>query len=217
MKKIIPAILTMIACLLPITAFADYIGIARSEFNSHYRKQEGLMLCWAASAEMVLSYEGISLPQQAIVSRARGILTDAPGNPFEMFRSTNGVFNTQNHGRAVISGQFVQGPPAPTVLYNQLKNRRPIILLYQSGPWSGHAVVLIGIDATVTASTFGSEIQISRLHIFDPFSYRQVPTPYGPQFQHDPSMIFHIYNFQSPPNLFPGQITGAYLVDGTTL
>lgn len=194
------------------------IGISNAEFAPHYRKQEGLMLCWAACAEMVLSYEGVELPQDAVVTRARGARIDAPGNPWEVFRATNGFFTTTDGRTAVVSGQFIQGPPATTVLYNHLKQDKPIILLYQSGPWTGHAVVLVGMDVAVHQEM--GQIEVLAFRVFDPFCYKQVVDWRGTRYEEDESMKRHKYKFgqmrlTDTEEPFPGTITGAIMIDVT--
>lgn len=118
--------------LIVNSASAEFIGVPKDEFKKHYRSQKESMWCWASSAEMVLSYQGINLPQDEIVKRVKGILVNQGGTPVEMVASTNAILKDTNNKNAVISGQYVIGAPLPTVLYNQLKQKKPIILTYQS-------------------------------------------------------------------------------------
>lgn len=216
-------LLTTARCL------AGFVGISDASFKPHYRAQKEPMWCWASSAEMVLSYQGIRLPQEAIVTRIKGAPINQGGNVIEMIQSVNGVFADQAGKRVVVSGQYVQGAPLPTVLYNQLKKKRPVVLTYQGGPASGHAVVVTGIDAIVS----NGGVNISKLYVFDPFSYRQTPpqpirAPNGfimgytqPGFQKDPSLIYKVcpitswYNQVILPGL--GTVTGMILIDATSL
>jgi hypothetical protein len=167
-------------------AYAQNVGISHTSFSPHYRVQKTLTWCWASSAEMVLSYEGVKIPQDAIVTKVKGAPIPGTGNPYEMIGATNGVFKDATGASVVVSGQFVIGPPPPTVLYNQLKHNRPVVLTYQNGPWSGHAVVLTGVDATVNSSG----VQISRFYIFDPFPFVQQHTPWGPKLVHVPALEY---------------------------
>ncbi len=75
------------------------------------------------------------------------------GSPTDIIRSVNGVFKNKNDDDVVVSGQYIVGAPLSTVLYNQLKAKKPVILTYQASAMSGHAVVVTGIDATVEGST----------------------------------------------------------------
>ena len=131
---------------------------------------------------MVLSYSGIRLPQEAIV---RGAPILGAGNAYEMINSTNGVFVDENKAKVIVSGQMVMGVPTTAVLYNQLKNNRPVVLTYQNGPWSGHAVVLVAIDADV----IDNDVNISQFYVFDPFPFRQQWTQFGPQFVEVPALF----------------------------
>jgi hypothetical protein len=206
----------LIYSILQTAAFSEYIGIRRADFQQHHRDQKGLMTCWASCAEMILSYEGINLPEESIVRRVRGIQVDGAGNLTEMVRSTNGIF-TDTHGRtAVVSGQFILGEPLKTVLYNHLKRNKPVILTYQSGPWAGHAVVLVGIDATITPQ----DVFISEFHIFDPFCFQQTMGPYGPILVRNPDLAYRVYHPRriNPKQVAiePGVITGVILVEGST-
>lgn len=207
---------------------AEYIGISNADFRSHYHAQKESMWCWASSAEMVLSYEGIKLPQEAIVVRAKGFIVDQGGSPTDIIKSVNGVFQNQDGKNVVVSGQYVPGAPPSTVLYNQLKAKKPVILTYQASAFSGHAVVVTGIDATVV----GDNVLISKIHIFDPFSYRQQPpqpiiAPNGmfmgyqpPSLVQDDSLITQVLPISTwyTGVILPGHglVTAMILVDGST-
>lgn len=210
------------------SSFAEYVGIPQDEFSPHYRAQQGLMLCWAASAEMVLSYQGINLPQDAIVTKARGVPVNAPGGPWEMFRVTNGIFQTAQNNDVLVLGQFIPGPAPTAILFNQLKHKRPVILTYQQqGSWVGHAVVLIGMDVTIDKHNIGNEIIPTSFYVADPFSYRQKVNTFGqpiyqlgqPVFERDGSLAFRKYNWGNGMvlNPFPGTITGMIFMDASQL
>ncbi|MDD2685767.1 MAG: C39 family peptidase [Gallionella sp.] len=201
-------------------AAAEHIGISKSSFEPHYRIQQTITWCWASSAEMVLSYSGIKLPQDAIVSRVRGAPFPGGGNPYEMINSTNGVFPDNDKKQVVVSGQMVMGAPTTAVLYNQLKHNRPVVLTYQTGPWSGHAVVLVAIDADVDAHG----VNISRFYVFDPFPYRQQWTAYGPQFVEVPELRYQQLEVTATPmglqltrgGTIIGTLSGMILIDAVS-
>jgi hypothetical protein len=115
----------------------------------------------------------------------------------------------------VVSGQIVLGAPLPTVLYNQLKQKKPVVLTYQGGS-IGHAVVLTGIDATVSHAG----VQITKLYVFDPFSYTVSPGPWGPTFTPNTSLIYREYMPQQTPYgiaIPPGLITAVILMNGSPI
>jgi hypothetical protein len=206
-----------------LDASSQTIGIKKDEFISHYRVQKTMMWCWASCAEMVLSYEGINLSQEAIVTRVKGAPIPTGGNPYEMIKSTNFIVNDNDNNAVVISGQFVNGAPYNTVLYNQLKHKKPVILTYSTGVWSGHAIVLTGIDYILNPDlTF----TINRFYVFDPFSYSIATDIMGNQYlKEDSTLSYKIYDLQ----LFPdglhlisgmkniGLVTGMIFIDASKL
>lgn len=181
------------------------------------------MWCWASSVEMVLSYQGVSIPQGVIVAELSGFFgpIDRPGDPVDMIAATNRCIPLgESQKLASISGQFVQGPPHPNVLFNHLVRRKPLILAYQSGPWMGHAVVVHGMDYRVESGPLGTAIVPVRFHVADPFCYTQTRDFFGTiQVVENRGLRSRIYDFEMPPGAtpFPGRITGAILVDCSTL
>lgn len=214
MKRLLGGIIALFMCL-PLAASAEFVGISKDDFKVHYRKQNDPLWCWASSAEMVLSYEGINLPQERIVERVKGVVVSGTGSPGEMINATNGIFTDVNGKRSVVSGQLIWGAPLPTVLYNQLKQKKPVILTYQASPQFGHAVVLTGIDAIVS----DTGVQILKFYIFDPFAYRMRPNPWGGvTYDFDDSLSYKEYAPQTTPfgiAIPAGLVTGVILVNGT--
>ncbi|MBW8720767.1 MAG: C39 family peptidase [Polaromonas sp.] len=201
---------------LPAVVLAEFVGIPKADFDKHYRRQQDPFWCWASSAEMVLSYQGVKLTQDKIVERIKGMVVSGTGNPVEMVRSTNGIFQDVNGKNAVVSGQMVMGAPLPTVLYNQLKQKKPVVLTYQSNPQIGHAVVLTGMDATVSSAG----VVITKLYVFDPFAYTVSPSFRGPVFTKDDSLIYREYPPQETPygvSIPAGMITGVILMNGSPI
>ncbi len=206
-----------------LNASSQTVGVQYYEFFPHYRVQKTMMWCWASCAEMVLSYEGIYLSQEAIVTRVKGAPFVAGGNPYEMIKSTNFIINDINNNAVVISGQFVVGAPYNTVLYNQLKHKRPVILTYSSGTWVGHAIVLTGIDYTVNRDF---TITINRFYAFDPFSYSMATDIMGNQYlKENPLLIYKMYDLMmytdglhlmSGTNSI-GLVTGMIFIDASML
>ncbi len=69
-----------LALLLSVSyCHADFVGIDDDDFRPHYTAQKETMWCWASSAEMVLSYEGVDLPQEAIVTKVVSVHGHQPG------------------------------------------------------------------------------------------------------------------------------------------
>lgn len=215
-------LITQMLIVLPLFA-QQFVGIQKNDFINHYRVQQTMAWCWASSAEMVLSYQGMNLPQEVIVTKIKGIPIVAGGSPVEMIRSTNSVLYNNNNRLTVVSGQYVNGPPTPEVLHNHLKRKSPIILTYQNGPWSGHAVVLTGMDANVTSTG----VVIHRFYVFDPFPFVQTMNMFGQTFltmtddlkyqalelNYIPNGPLHLYR----QGRFIGMVSGMILVDASII
>jgi hypothetical protein len=210
-------VLSAVALLWALDASAEFIGISYDDFKSHYAAQQDPMWCWAASTQMVLDYQGVKVPQNEIVMRVKGALSGAPGSVPDMIHAANGLFTTAA-GQVVVSGQYVLGAPLPNVLYNQMKNKRPVILTYITpGSGVGHAIVVTGVDAAVVAG----QIMVSSIFVFDPFSYQVSKDGWGNiSYTPDPSLIAKKYPLTANASgvyIPVGIITGVVLVDGTKL
>jgi hypothetical protein len=122
---------------------------------------------------MVLNYHGVNIAQQQIVGRTFG--TDPFGNlpnwagSFQVITANLNNWNVDNNGHPyVVRANMGMGAPIPAVLLDELSNGRPVIIGYQSGPNSAHAVVITA--ASYVPSPNGPMIQ--SLVVRDPF-----PTP----------------------------------------
>jgi len=210
------ALVLAIVLLAPGFARAGvFVGIADQEFASHYRPQQATEWCWASCVEMALSWEGIAVSQESIVARCLGGEVNLGGEPDDMVASTNGIFRTTTGEAVLISGQFLRGAPTPTVLYNHLRRRKPVILLYERADGSGHAVLLTGIEVRIDPD---DGVFVEQLHVFDPslgagrpdaatvdvlVGYRRI---YEPTETGDGIVM-----------IAPGAIDGVVLVDGSVL
>ncbi len=228
-------LLLAVACSLSFSGTAAgrdgpvFIGIPDKEFAKHYRVQRQQNWCWASCAEMVLAHSGVRLPQEAIVSGIKGMPIDRAGSPAEMIRTTNVVIKDASGGSVVLSGQYVPGAPLALVLYNHVKQGRPVILNYTQGGYTGHAVIVTGVDADVAKARKTGMLMVSGVHVWDPFAYRSQRNQFGAVvgFVPDPSLrrkryglrlhqgrlhLTHRVNGQSV-----AVITGVILVEATKL
>jgi hypothetical protein len=206
-------------------AQAQTVGIPKEKFAPHYRAQRTMTWCWASSAEMALSYQGIRVPQEAIVTRIKGIPIPVKGSAYDIIKATNAVLLDENRRAIVVSGQFVTGAPLSTVLYNHLRRQRPVILTYvipSIGQWSGHAVVLIGADYTWSRDT----VVFTRVHVADPLPYTQTTDADGKSVvREDPAARFRKYDLvvgtsgleMRSEGKLVGIISGALFMDGTEI
>ncbi|MFL1491349.1 papain-like cysteine protease family protein [Pseudomonas antarctica] len=198
-------------------ATADFVGLQKAEFESHYAVQQTPLWCWAASTQMILSYQGVKVPQDKIVTRVTGTLGAGAGSVPDMIKAANGLFSVDGK-QIVVSGQYVNGAPLATVLFNQLSHKRPVILNYLAPAGGvGHAVVVTAIDASVVSG----EVMISSVYVFDPFPYHMVPNPWGGfNYVYDENLKTKTYNLSSSGGyvyINPGVITGVILIDGIAL
>jgi len=220
-------VFAMLFVMISSVVKGDFVGISTEKFMSHHRRQEQPFWCWAAAAEMVLSNQGVNVSQIQIVSAVKGMPFNATANFPEMVRSVNRVFKDDNGKRVVVSGQIVLGVPVSNVLYNQLKKKRPVILCYTTQMFNGHAVVVTGADAEVSANG----VMIKKLHLFDPYCYRNGFRPiiqpngrmigFQPGLEYDESLRIAACELWSPDGVNldmkgRGRITGMILIEGTT-
>ena len=140
----------------------QYVGINSGAMNYFAASQQNSQWSWAASIQMVLNGYGVNINQQQIVAKTYGSdqfgnLPNWPGS-FQAIHHNLNNWNIDNFGYPyLVQAQFGMGAPSPNTLFNELSNGRPVIIGYQSGSNSGHAVVVTAI------------------------SY--FPTPYGPNIQ----------------------------------
>ena len=154
-------------CLLSSQAFGQpvlgvqQVGIPSGEMDFVAAAQQNSQWCWAAAIQMVLGYHGVAITQQQIVERTygrdwRGYLPDWAGS-IEAITANLNNWSIDNYGQQYAVAAILNwGPPAPNVLIDQLRNRHPMIIGYQSRPNSGHAVVVTA--ATFSQSMFGAMI-----------------------------------------------------------
>jgi hypothetical protein len=124
-----------------------YVGILTNNFNYFASSQRSSNWCWAASLQMVFNYYGVSISQEQIVARSYG--TDPYGN-LPNWTGSLGVitqnlnnWSIDNNGRQyVVSSSLYFGAPTPAYLIQELALQHPILIGYQSGPNSAHAVVI---------------------------------------------------------------------------
>jgi hypothetical protein len=167
----------LVAALLTFTVVGDAgarqfpvsvpieIGIPSATFNFVASAQETEVWCWAASVQMILNYYGLSVTQAEVVSRIFGGPAVTTASDSVISAALNG-WGFNKFGRPVtITSWGAPGPPNPAVLLNELSQGHPILLTFQSGPNSGHAVVI------TAASYFPTPQgpQIVRLIIRDPY------------------------------------------------
>jgi hypothetical protein len=123
------------------------VGIHSEVFNYFASPQHNSNWCWAASLQMIFNYYGINITQEQIVARSYGVdpngtLPDWTGN-WQVITANLNNWSVDNNGRQyMVRAVFNQGPPDPLYLVRELAAGHPVLIGYQSGPNSGHAVVI---------------------------------------------------------------------------
>lgn len=155
------------ACVLGSQSFAQpvggvqQVGIPSGEMDFVAAAQQNSQWCWAAAIQMVLGYHGVAITQQQIVARTYGAdwwgnLPDWAGS-IEAITTNLNNWSIDNYGQHyAVAATLNWGAPAPNVLIDELWNRRPVIISYQSGPSTNHAVVVTA--ATFSQTMFGTVI-----------------------------------------------------------
>ena len=120
------------------------VGIPTDVMVYHSAEQHSQNWCWAASAQMALSTQGLAYSQEAIVRDLFGSLVDKPGGSPE-FLGVCGKYTTPN-GTIHINLKYGNGPPPLAFLIDSLQQQRPVILACENpGVPIGHAVVATAV------------------------------------------------------------------------
>lgn len=151
MRKIRSFIFLLVtSCLLSAPAVAQepvYVGITAEKFNYFASTQRNSEWCWAASIQMMFNYYGIDISQEQIVARSfnmdpKGKLPNVTGDLKVITENLNN-WSIDNEGKAYqVNAKLHYGPPTPAYLVKELANERPVMIGYQTGPNTGHAVLI---------------------------------------------------------------------------
>ncbi|WP_084454568.1 C39 family peptidase [Algoriphagus terrigena] len=133
-----------------------YVGIRSDNFNYFASSQRNSNWCWAASLQMIFNYYGIRITQEQIVARSYGVdpygqLPNWTGS-LQVITANLNNWSVDNSGRNYAVGATLNlGAPTPLYLVQELSAQRPVLIGYQSGPNSGHAVVVTACSYTPSA------------------------------------------------------------------
>lgn len=127
-----------------------YVGIPGSKLNYIEATQQKPQWCWAASIQMVLNYYHIAITQQQIVERTygRNYYGDLPdwSASIETIHLNLNNWSIDNEGKSyIVSAEFGLGAPEPYLLIEELSQRHPVIIGYQSN-FGGHTVVITALS-----------------------------------------------------------------------
>lgn len=150
MKRLIGFVFVCALLFTPGELRAETAGISTQKAQGIWAIQRRPQWCWAANIEFILALNGVEVDQSDIVARTFGVGPTglAPNWPAGYVQMTDAL-NDRGVGkqgtRFRIRGRGSVGAPPPRTLINELKNKRPVIIGYQSGPGQQHAVVVTGI------------------------------------------------------------------------
>lgn len=122
-----------------------WVGIQRDAFNFVSAAQQQNEWCWAASVQMILGWYRIPVTQPEIVARLAGVPVNTPGSDPMITAALTGTGNDFMGVTHTIQSSHGNGLPAPVMLISELSAQHPILLAFQSGPQSGHAVVATAV------------------------------------------------------------------------
>lgn len=121
-----------------------WAAVKTTYFKEYVARQEEDCWCWAACVQMVLNYQGVSVSQEELVRRAKGIRVNAGGNAYDIQRAANG-WKTGNH--VIVARIDMANTANAQTIINDLIDKYPLIIgLNMPGQTVGHAYVLTGIS-----------------------------------------------------------------------
>jgi hypothetical protein len=141
------------------------VGIPTDSFDYVAAAQEAHEWCWAASSQMILRWFDIEVSQNDVVNRVKGHLTDQAASERDITAALNGVARLRSGKTAMVKAINSRGLPHPVAILTALEHKLPLLLAIDTGPRSGHTVVLTAAKYIRTSSG----PQIISLIIRDPY------------------------------------------------
>ncbi len=159
--------LSLFLMLSPV-ASAKTVGLDDLTVDKSFRFQDTPVWCWAATIQMALNYYGFNITQPEIVSRTFGAVIPAPGTWLQMTNNLNFLGTSTNGKQILVSATVYMGSPSSEAIINHLKQKKPIIMAYNSpSTFTGHAILITEVDYYFV----GNKAIINTLSIRDPFRY----------------------------------------------
>ena len=127
----------------------QFVGIPDKEFDYNAAAQENIQWCWAASIQMVLNYYGLKVNQNQVVAKSyppddNGKLPDWPATYDLITINLNNWTIPYNGTLHHVHANMGEGAPSPSSLITELSEGRPVILAFETGEHSTHAIVVTG-------------------------------------------------------------------------
>ncbi len=165
MQKLL-IVMLVAASLLTTTRRAPGDVALATDFLGVEATQKTPVWCWAACIQMVLNYHGVQWQQEDVVLAVKGYLARETASNAEIVGFLNQAGFDYDGDRWASRCAFYQGAPNPTWLIDELLADRPLIVSYQTGPNSGHVVILFAAEYQPTPQ--GPIIR--SVQIYDPFT-----------------------------------------------
>jgi ABC-type bacteriocin/lantibiotic exporter with double-glycine peptidase domain len=138
-----------------------------TNFEFYEAQQQTPVWCWAACIQMILNHSDVTWSQPDIVAAVKGYPKYEAGSDREIVGFLNSWGFDYDGRRWQARCLSFPGAPRPDWVVNELKEDRPIILSYQTGPSMKHVVILhkaeFGVDRM-------GQLWVTRFEIFDPYT-----------------------------------------------
>jgi hypothetical protein len=135
---------------LGISQKVYYVGIPASKMNYVASSQNKPQWCWAASIQMLLNFYGVSINQEQIVERtygrqSNGELPNWAASIKTIHLNLNNWAVDNTGKKYFVNADFGLGAPEAVFLIEELSQKRPVIIAYQSNK-GGHVVVITALS-----------------------------------------------------------------------
>lgn len=123
------------------------MGLKSNQMQYHVSQQEASNWCWAACVQMVLSAQGISISQSAVVANAsKGLVWDRPGTPGDVLANLNGRIRDSQGKVVTLRTTAISGAPSFEQMQHQFDQGLPLIVGFSiPGQDVGHAAVVTAV------------------------------------------------------------------------
>jgi hypothetical protein len=140
--------------------------VSVAHFETAAARQKTPEWCWAACAQMALRSGGADVSQETIVAAIKGRLTAETASSTDLTRALNASGLSKDGAMWTARAIACKGAPVPGTLVEQLRQNKPVIISYPTGPFASHSVV--AHEAYYQPTPAGPII--TGITIFDPYS-----------------------------------------------
>lgn len=142
--------------LVAVVQAQTFVGIPKEKFDYVAASQHEDNWCWAATIQMMLNYYGIPVTQEEIVKNTFGTnrygeLPDVPASHRIMTENLNTAAKDEQGKLKEIRAELHFGSPDPSYLIEQLALEHPVLISYETGESTEHAVIITGVSYVETS------------------------------------------------------------------